>query len=100
MSSGTPHHRPYPACGLLYILQNNDDTDIRTSAIRAEKLEKEGELETNDLGDCGHFIGTGGMEALPVLVCLYRNDFGGISIGSARCGGTMRLPWNPLAKWS
>ena len=84
----------------LRLEEENQRADLCHSAVRAEKLDKEGELETADLGGCGHWVGTGDNHALPVLVCFYRNDFGGISIGSARYQGTMRLPWNPLAKWN
>ena len=51
------------------------------------------------MGDCGHFVGVNALEAMPVLVCFYRTHFGGVGIGHARSGGTLRLPWNPLAKW-
>jgi len=34
------------------------------------------------------------------LICYYRTPQGGVGIGHGREGGTLRLPWNPLAKWS
>lgn len=55
-------------------------------------------METTNLGGCGHEIGVFGGQAYPVLVCFYRDDEGAIQIASARLGGTLRLPWNPLAQ--
>jgi len=56
-------------------------------------------MEAKDLGECGHGIGTGYREAWPVLVCFYRTHHGAVGIAHARHSGTLRLPWNPLAKW-
>ena len=63
------------------------------SKERVEKLEKEGELDCRDLGH-------GGWWGTKNLICYYRTPNGGVAIGHGREGGTMRLPWNPLAKWS
>lgn len=47
-------------------------------------------------------LGDGGWYALgkKVLTVYYRADDGSIAMKSCREGGTVRLPWNPLAKWS
>ena len=67
----------------------------RNSDARIEKLEKEGELDAKGLGD-----GKWWAWEQRVLVCYYRGPNGNIQIAHAREGGTLRLPWNPLAKWS
>lgn len=67
----------------------------KTSDLRIEKLEKEGELDCKDLDNGGWWA----WEPR-TLICFYRGPQGGIEIGHAREGGTLRLPWNPLAKWS
>jgi len=60
-------------------------------------LEKEGELEAKK-----EQLGEGLWYSWDprVLVCLYHDGNGGVGIATAREGGTLRLPWNPLAKWS
>ncbi len=58
------------------------------------KLDSDGELDAVDLGSGGY-----GMSQ-PILVCIYRADHGGFAVATARPGGTVRLPWNPLARWS
>lgn len=63
--------------------------------LRIEKLEKDGELDCKDLGDGGWW----GWEPR-TLICYYRSPDGTIKGCHAREGGTLRLPWNPLAKWS
>jgi hypothetical protein len=68
---------------------------MRCSKERVEKLENDGELDCKDLGDGGFW----GGEAR-CLICYYRDPHGGVAVGHAREGGTLRLPWNPLAKWS
>lgn len=64
---------------------------------RLEKLEQEGEMEgsASILGDGGFY----GWEP-KALVCYYRTEAGNVDIKFCRDGGTIRLPWNPLAKWS
>jgi len=64
---------------------------------RLEQLEKDGEMEGSGaaLGDGGFW----GWEP-KTLVCYYRTEASGIGIVYCRDGGTIRLPWNPLAKWS
>jgi hypothetical protein len=65
------------------------------SKERVEKLEKDGELDCQNLGDGGFW-----PWETRNLICYYRAPNGGVAIGHGREGGTMRLPWNPLAKWS
>ena len=65
------------------------------SADRVEKLEKEGELDCKDLANGGFY-----PWETRNLICYYKDPQGGIGIGHGREGGTLRLPWNPLAKWS
>lgn len=65
------------------------------SKERAEKLETDGELDCSGLGDGGFWA----WEARN-LICYYKAPHGGVGIGHGREGGTLRLPWNPLAKWS
>jgi hypothetical protein len=61
-----------------------------------EQLEKHGEMEGSDAT-----LGDGGFWREPkTLVCYYRTRTGGVGIAFCRQGGTIRLPWNPLAKWS
>jgi hypothetical protein len=67
------------------------------SKERVEKLETDGELDCSGL-DYG---GYRNYESWGVsMVCYYRTSDGGVGVGYARPGGTLRLPWNPLAKWS
>jgi len=68
---------------------------MKFSKERVEKLETDGELDCSGLGVGGFY----GWEARN-LICYYRASNGGVGIGHGREGGTMRLPWNPLAKWS
>ncbi len=63
---------------------------------KLKQLETTGEFPATDDwmgfdGWCGH---------LKTSIVYYRNGRGGISIAGARQGGTCRLPWNPLAKWT
>ncbi|KAH7232159.1 uncharacterized protein BKA55DRAFT_667261 [Fusarium redolens] len=61
-----------------------------------EQLEKHGEMEGSDAT-----LGDGGFWREPkTLVCYYRTRTVGVGIAFCRQGGTIRLPWNPLAKWS
>lgn len=63
---------------------------------RAAALESEGEMEAkNDvIGDGGWYGGDP-----RVLQCFY-SDGGNINMAFARQNGTLRMPWNALAKWS
>jgi len=65
------------------------------SKERVAKLETAGELDCSDLGDGGFY-----PWQQRTLICYYRTPQGGVAIGHGREGGTLRLPWNPLAKWS
>jgi len=65
------------------------------SKDRVDRLEREGELDCEGLGNGGFY----GWESKS-LICYYRPPQGGIAIAHARQGQTLRLPWNPLAKWS
>jgi len=65
------------------------------SKERVSKLETDGELDCSGLGNGGFY----GWEQRN-LICYYRTPHGGIGIGHGREDGTLRLPWNPLAKWS
>lgn len=71
---------------------------LRTFCRRAriEQLEKEGELDGT-----GDSLGAGGFWAWEpkTFVCYYKTDTGDVGIACCRDGGTIRLPWNPLAKW-
>ncbi|KAH7190007.1 hypothetical protein BKA60DRAFT_586621 [Fusarium oxysporum] len=64
---------------------------------RIEQLEKEGELDGT-----GDTLGAGGFWGWEpkTLVCYYRTNEGDVGIAYCRDGGTIRLPWNPLAKWT
>lgn len=64
---------------------------------RIEQLEKDGEMDgsVETLGDSGFY----NWEPR-TLVCYYRTETAGVGIVYCREGGTIRLPWNPLAKWS
>ncbi|CAH0057548.1 unnamed protein product [Clonostachys solani] len=72
-------------------------TENALTTQRLEKLEQEGEME----GSAG-ILGNGGFWAweLKALICYYRTETGSVDIKFCRDGGTIRLPWNPLAKWS
>ncbi|KAH7246707.1 hypothetical protein BKA59DRAFT_512663 [Fusarium tricinctum] len=63
---------------------------------RIEQLEKEGELDGT-----GDNLGAGGFWGWEpkTLVCYYRTNTGDVGITCCRDGGTIRLPWNQLAKW-
>lgn len=68
-----------------------------SSKPRLEELEKDGEME----GTAGALGGGSFYGWEPkTLVCYYRTEVGGIATIYCREGGTIRLPWNPLAKWS
>ncbi|RTE83063.1 hypothetical protein BHE90_002397 [Fusarium euwallaceae] len=64
---------------------------------RIQQLEKDGEMEGSK-----ETLGRGGFwDWEPrTLVCYYRTETGAVGIAYCREGGTIRLPWNPLAKWS
>jgi hypothetical protein len=61
---------------------------------RVAKLETAGELECSGLGDGGFW-----PWQPRTLICYYRTPQGGVGVGHGRENGTLRLPWNPLAKW-
>ncbi len=70
-------------------------TDLPGSAQRVAQLEKDGEMDGTNLGDGGnHWFGT------KTLQVYYRDQHGRVGMAACREGGTVRLPWNPLAKWS
>ncbi|KAH8729977.1 hypothetical protein BGZ61DRAFT_586408 [Ilyonectria robusta] len=64
---------------------------------RLEQLDKDGELDGS-----GESLGAGGFWGWEpkVLACYYRTETGDVATACCRDGGTVRLPWNPLAKWS
>ncbi|CEJ92410.1 hypothetical protein VHEMI08064 [[Torrubiella] hemipterigena] len=68
-----------------------------TSAANSQQLETAGEMEASK-----ETLGDGDWYSWEhrTLNCFYRDDHGNISIVSCREGGTLRMPWNPLAKWS
>ena len=63
-----------------------------------ETLEKDGEMQARDLGD--HWLCPVLCNCSSTLVVFYRTEDGHIGVASAKSGMTLRLPWNPLAKWS
>lgn len=73
------------------------ETNNPSSLARRQQLETEGEIECNAEG-----LGEGGFWSWEPrnLVCYWRNDAGDVQITCGKEGGTMRMPWNALAKWS
>lgn len=56
-------------------------------------------MEARDLGD-GGLCESWRCGCEPTLIVIYRDDYGGYRVATAKNGMTLRLPWNPLAKWS
>ncbi|CZR56123.1 uncharacterized protein PAC_06011 [Phialocephala subalpina] len=74
----------------------------RGNALDKDATEKLTEIETT--GEFQASIDWAGFDDLwgpgKVAVAYYRTANGEVKFAAAREGGTCRLPWNPLAKWS
>jgi hypothetical protein len=66
------------------------------------KIEKLRQIETTGEFDATNsWMGFDGMcGPAKTSVVYYRTGHGGVAIACAREGGTCRLPWNPLARWT
>jgi hypothetical protein len=66
------------------------------------KIEKLKQIETTGEFDATNsWMGFDGMcGPAKTSVVYYRTGHGGVAIACAREGGTCRLPWNPLARWT
>ncbi|KAJ2967801.1 hypothetical protein NQ176_g9493 [Zarea fungicola] len=71
-------------------------TDASTLG-RRQQIEKDGEMESaqDQLGDGGFWA----WEPR-TLVCYWRADDGQVHVTISKQGGTLRMPWNSLAKWN
>lgn len=77
------------------VMQYTDLIDSHRAA-HSQQLDTVGEMEASF-----DALGEGGFYSWQnrTLSCFYRNENGTISIVTCREGGTLRMPWNALAKW-
>jgi hypothetical protein len=70
--------------------------DGKGPIVKLQQIESTGEFPaTND------WFGFDGMcGPSKNAIVYYRTHNGGVAISTAREGGTVRMPWNPLAKWT
>lgn len=82
---------------LLTDREEEQNLIVSRRAANSQQLETAGEMEASK-----ETLGDGDWYSWEhrTLNCFYRDDHGNIAIVSCREGGTLRMPWNPLAKWS